>query len=438
MTKAASVSIGLAVLIAAAAPVWAQSASTDTAVQEAIRRQAETITLRQKLSEAQAAAARKDLPAAARLYDSAYELSQRVGSGVEQETAQTVAGLVSVRLTLARAAQSAGDYNEAGAQISRVLKVDPKNSQALELQKTNTAAIEAQRGKIPSEEAVERGKIIKEEKVAASTLVQDGKLLFEMGKLDEAESKLKQALTIDGGNQAAIQYLGMIEDARLKRAQDVQKLFSKDAYVKLEQAWETDAKKEQLPVPNPYAKSTLIHTSSGRQHIMSKLNQIKIDSVIYDGLPLSEVVRNLAEEAKRRDPDKRGINFLINPNPDRSAVFQPAQTIDPNTGLPIVMAETEAVDVAGIAVKINPPLTDVRLADVLDAIIKVADHPIKYSIEDYAVVFSVKGQESAPLYTRTFKVDPNTFYQGLESVGALSFGDIDTGSSGSGGGGGGG
>jgi len=44
---------------------------------------------------------------------------------------------------------------------------------------------------------------------------------------------------------------------------------------------------------------------------------------------------------------------------------------------------------------------------------QVAERPIKFSIEDYAIVFSLKGPEPAPLYTRIIKVDPNTFVQGL-------------------------
>src|SRR5262249_39981490 len=91
-----------------------------------------------------------------------------------------------------------------------------------------------------------------------------------------------------------------------------------------------------------------------------------------------------------------------------------------------------------INIKLNPPLTDVRLADVLDAIIKVADRPIKYSVEDYAIVFSLKTREASPLYVRTFKVDPNTFEQGLESVIGFPFGDIVQSSSGGTSGGGGG
>ena len=57
------------------------------------------------------------------------------------------------------------------------------------------------------------------------------------------------------------------------------------------------------------------------------------------------------------------------------------------------------------------------MEDVLDAIVNVADKPIKYTIENYGVMFSLKtGQETAALSTRRFKVDPDTFYKGLESA----------------------
>jgi len=104
-------------------------------------------------------------------------------------------------------------------------------------------------------------------------------------------------------------------------------------------------------------------------------------------------------------------------------------------GQPLPAPPPEPVDMSAISIKINPPLNDMRLADVLDAIVAVADRPIKYSIVDYAVVFSLKAREATPLYVRTFKVDPNTFYQGLQGVGAFVFGQsMNVGQSQSGGG----
>ena len=45
-----------------------------------------------------------------------------------------------------------------------------------------------------------------------------------------------------------------------------------------------------------------------------QLESIRLDSFAFDSLPLGEVVRVLIDEARKRDPEKRGINILINPN----------------------------------------------------------------------------------------------------------------------------
>lgn len=198
-----------------------------------------------------------------------------------------------------------------------------------------------------------------------------------------------------------------------------------------------------LPVPNPYARTNLIHTSKGREIIYAKLDKIHLDNVSYDGLPLTEVVKNLNDEAIRRDPEKHGINFIVNQNIDNgaggSAPIAVATAVDPVTGLPVATgAPAETPDMASISIRIVPPLRDLTLFQVLDAIVKVADRPIKYSIEDYAVVFSLKGRDPVPLYTRIIKVDPNTFQQGLESVTGFDFGAIAQAQNGGGGGGGGG
>jgi hypothetical protein len=139
-------------------------------------------------------------------------------------------------------------------------------------------------------------------------------------------------------------------------------------------------------------------------------------------LPLSEVLKFLNEESRKRDPEKRGVNFLINPNPPQ---MSSALNIDPATGLSV--AVPEVVDLSGVSIKFNMPLRNVTMKDALDAIAKVADRPIEYSLEDYAVVFSLRhdflpqgGVPGIPprptLSVRTFKVDTNTFVAGLESA----------------------
>ena len=452
MTKAAIIFFSLAALLALPATVPAQDNSTAIAVNEAVLRQANTIVLRQKLAAARSANLAGDTVASAKLYQESCEMVSQIGSGIDAEAAQAMNGLASTRLTLARADQTHGDLRDAATQVQQVLNVDPKNPDALAFKKQNDEMLAAMKGQIPSAATVEQASQVATQKTDAGTLVQDGKLLYEMGKLDDAENKLNQALVLDPDSPAAFYYLNLIQQAKYIREAAMHQVDTTKRMTQVEKHWILPNAKNALPIPNSYATNTLVYTGPGRQSIIAKLNRIHLDSVSYDGQPLSEVLRDLSRLAKDRDPEHKGINFLINPNPDQSgqAVAAPAggvpgafgapgaPAIDPATGLPAATPAAggggEAVDVGAFIVKI-PNLTDVRLADVLDAIQMVCDHPIKYSVQDFAVVFSAKGPETPQLFSRVFKVDPNTFYSGLESVGSSTFGSVS--SSGSSGGSGG-
>jgi hypothetical protein len=160
----------------------------------------------------------------------------------------------------------------------------------------------------------------------------------------------------------------------------------------------------------------------------AKLREIVLDEVTFENLPLSEVLRFMSDESRKRDAEKKGVNFLLNPNPPES----PAPglgAIDPATGLPVAASVNEMIDINSVNVRFNIPLRHVTMADLLDAIVRVADKPIQYAIEDYAVIFSLRPEANvmpsmagrpnpgpAPLAVRTFHVDTNTFLAGLESA----------------------
>jgi len=176
-----------------------------------------------------------------------------------------------------------------------------------------------------------------------------------------------------------------------------------------------------------------LQTSNGRRRILNKLEAIRLNHVAFDNLPLSEVVNLLRDEAKKRDPEGKGINFILNPNANLDAAAGPP-AIDPATGLQVPLSQSEPADINGVAIRIMPPLEDVRMIDVLDAITKVADKRIRYFIEDYGVSFRLAGGDTlVPLFTRVIKVDPNVFAQGLESVVGFSVGNFQTGGQGGGG-----
>ena len=192
---------------------------------------------------------------------------------------------------------------------------------------------------MPDDATVQQIPYIANEKTEAGTLVRDGKLLYEMGKFDEAEVKLKEAIKLDPDNAGAFYYMNLVKQARFDREAHMHTIDTQERMVQVENAWVKPINRGLLPVPNPYALTNFVHTGDGREVIYSKLNRIRLDKVSWpEGLPLSEVLRNLSDQTKLRDPDKKGINFIFNPNAAAAstapATAGGATTINPTTGLP--------------------------------------------------------------------------------------------------------
>jgi beta-lactamase regulating signal transducer with metallopeptidase domain len=141
-----------------------------------------------------------------------------------------------------------------------------------------------------------------------------------------------------------------------------------------------------------------------REALWKKLETTEIaDYPLPEEADLVDLLKELAIEVRKRDPDGKGINLIISQNSDKTEPF---------------------VDAEKFRIKFDPPIRNVTLRQFLDAIVMVAKPPtnaanygLKYSVVDYGVVFSArKIDDPGALYTRTFKLNPNTFQQGLEGV----------------------
>ena len=289
--------------------------------------------------------------------------------------------------------------------------------------------------------------------VAIAARVQDGQRLYEAGNLDATESILKEAASRAPDNGNVSYYLTLLQERRYAQGEkDPNRTQTAPARVA-----EKPATPEPAPAPaasNPETKpvpekpgatddenyrrynrlmmerygliprGAPLNQNEGNP-ISARLEKIVLNEVMFDGVPLPEVLKLLDEESRKRDPEKHGINFLINPNGTPGGAIQ---TIDPNTGQPTSLPPTEPLDMSSVIIRFNLPLRNVRLKDVLDAVVKVADKPIEYSVEDYGLVFSAapnpsagsgsalrgKALEAAPLQVRTFRVDTNNFLAGLK------------------------
>ncbi len=137
-------------------------------------------------------------------------------------------------------------------------------------------------------------------------------------------------------------------------------------------------------------------TSSGSSSVLpakhgtaleAKLNNIVLEEVTFDKLPLPEVLRFLRDESAKLDSEKIGVNFILVTSPSTSA----APAVDPATGLPLPTLSSGPANMDSVTISFNLPLRHVTLKNVLDAIVRVAAPSIRYEVEDYGVVFSPTG-----------------------------------------------
>ncbi|MFA6542886.1 MAG: hypothetical protein WCS99_00570 [Limisphaerales bacterium] len=167
-----------------------------------------------------------------------------------------------------------------------------------------------------------------------------------------------------------------------------------------------------LSAANPYFRTNsevpfLTHTSRGAQRINRKLDEITLPEVHFDGVPLAEVVKRLSGDAKQFDPEKKGLNFLVND------VVRPAPPLDAN-GNPVPGAQPVLLS-QGL-IRVGTPLKNLTLRQALDVICKTAELPTQFGVEEYAVALIPRGPGNTAYFSRTFRVNPDTFMQGLRGV----------------------
>jgi tetratricopeptide (TPR) repeat protein len=171
MIKVVSTSLILIALFGTAPRSWSQDAAAvadRVASEEAVRREARKIQLRTVLSEAQALQAQDDLGSAAKAYEEAWDHVQNIGVMVDRERAETIKGMSEVRMELARRAQSRSDLEEASKQVERVLRIDPKNTDAQNFKAENDKRIHDRLGREPSKGTLERIPEVQKERVNTS------------------------------------------------------------------------------------------------------------------------------------------------------------------------------------------------------------------------------------------------------------------------------
>lgn len=237
-----------------------------------------------------------------------------------------------------------------------------------------------------------------------STQVQNAKLLLQMGRTDEAREMLFEAVKKDPSNKEGFYYLDVIQQKRGQVWSDVREYQDRGRVVDVNKAWaEPVIEAEQLTVEKHVGDPNWIGVLERSMSVEDKLKTITLDDVMYEGLPLAEVVKNLGEKSRQSDPDKTGVHFVIAPSVESD--FAESQfMVNPQTGASIGVEGT--IDIASSIVELPAAGNNLNLTDVLDAIVTNADPPLKYVIEDGAVVFRLDEETMAKRHAEKQVVAP--------------------------------
>jgi hypothetical protein len=155
------------------------------------------------------------------------------------------------------------------------------------------------------------------------------------------------------------------------------------------------------------------------------LDKIVIPVVAFDDLPLPEVIKFIQREIVKSDPGGKPLNFMLNSylvesSPAPAPVVTPDPSLTPAVLSPAIAPANTPIDLDTVLIRVTPTLHDLTVTQVLDVVMKSASSPIRFTIEDYAVVFFRSSPEAVGLASRAVRVNPNTFQQGLQGVTAVT------------------
>jgi hypothetical protein len=147
---------------------------------------------------------------------------------------------------------------------------------------------------------------------------------------------------------------------------------------------------------------------AGAELIRQRLENIKFAEFgVPVETPLSDVIKSLSQAVKDHDTERRGVNFILSSQSSNALTSNDSPMVD------------------DYRIRVNPPLKDVRVLEILEAITSGARVPegkspswlLNYSIQDYAVVFVATSvsEERNELYSRTFKLNPETFLKAVRN-----------------------
>ncbi|HWD92360.1 MAG TPA: von Willebrand factor type A domain-containing protein [Verrucomicrobiae bacterium] len=160
------------------------------------------------------------------------------------------------------------------------------------------------------------GDASQDDKIKSAQLVQDGKLMLQMGKSDEAEGKLKEALARDPNNQAALYYENLVKQTHERQLADGRNTTSMQKMTALENLGDRRAKNDSTIWVAPGASQMGAVPGVAGNASQMQTHAVKVDpQTFYSALQADRVRQSGGGRAPLLTNDSRGLRYVTGLDP---------------------------------------------------------------------------------------------------------------------------
>jgi general secretion pathway protein D len=212
-----------------------------------------------------------------------------------------------------------------------------------------------------------------------------GDQLTETGQYVEARKRLDDVIRIDPYNQAARKKIEKIENERILVANKRYAVSREKAMAKVTEAWVP-------PLPAKTDNTKTLSTGPAKAsrvgEIIKTMAEIRIPKLFFQDKPIREALQALQKFSREKDPEGKGLNFVIRLPPA-------VEGRDPESA-------TISLDLYDISLQ-------AALGYVCDRV--QGGEKLRFEIEDNAVLVLPLSETGTDLETRTYTVSANTISQ---------------------------
>lgn len=311
---------------------------------------------------------------------------------------------------------------EARKLVNSALKAAPthRGAQALD-KKLAKLEVEAARPKDPDEQP---GTLAKAEDLEKT--YDEARQWYMLKDYDRAAALFEKILVKDPYHKSAMRYLRKIEADKYKLATYEREARVQGMMTEVRRSWSPPIR-AQIEMPKDVAGAGGVDSKPASQRLQDKMQNIIIPSVEFRQANINDVVSFLVDASIAADPDKEGVNIILNLGQGPGgAVAAPVAAAPAGEGMDAWgdfntdagFGEAPVSSGGGNIRDITLNLRRISMIDAIKYITEVAG--LKYRIEDSAVIITPIDAPTGNIITRMYPVQPSFMDVIVERQGATA------------------